>query len=195
MHNVWTSRASSHRRTSAAVNADPWRCCTNRDWPARGPPTGSSPANAIRHWSAEGGHPIEDLTAEDGLTPLPSWTPGANAIADHGLVSEERVLHPAQTMVPGRLLPLAPAQRLHQRDRPIPRGRPRAVARDIRRPGRWDDDRRIPRPRRFVDGDRVIGASAVTRTRGPSTAVSRSRAMVASSPVASVSVWTRITPD
>ena len=25
------------------------------------------------------------------------------------------------------------------------------------RPGRWDDDRRTPRPRRFVDGDRVIG--------------------------------------
>ena len=23
--------------------------------------------------------------------------------------------------------------------------------------GRWDDDRRTPRPRRFVDGDRVIG--------------------------------------
>ena len=33
-------------------------------------------------------------------------------------------------------------------------------------------------------------ASAVTRTRGPSTVVSRSRAVVASSPVASVSVWT-----
>ena len=32
--------------------------------------TGSSPADAIRHWSAEGGHPIQDLTAEDGLTPV-----------------------------------------------------------------------------------------------------------------------------
>ena len=60
-------------------------------------------------------------------------------------------------MVPGRLLPLAPAELLHQRDRSIPRGRPRAVPRDVRRPGRWDDDRRTPRPRRFVDGDRVIG--------------------------------------
>ena len=29
--------------------------------------------------------------------------------------------------------------------------------RDVRRPGRWDDDCRTPRPRRFVDGDRVIG--------------------------------------
>ena len=76
------------------------RCCTNRHWPARCQPTGSSPADAIRHWSAEIDHPIEDLTAEDGLTPLPSWTPGAKAIADDGLVAEERVLHPALTMVP-----------------------------------------------------------------------------------------------
>ena len=52
--------------------------------------------------------------------PLPGWAPGAKAIADDGLVAEERVLHPALTMVPGRLLPLAPAERLHQRDRPIP---------------------------------------------------------------------------
>ena len=67
---------------------------------ARGQSTGSSPADAIRHWSGEGGHPIQDLTAENGLTPLPSWTPGAKAIADDGLVAEERVLHPALTMVP-----------------------------------------------------------------------------------------------
>ena len=31
------------------------------------------------------------------------------------------------------------------------------MARYVRRPGRWDDDRRTPRPRRFVDSDRVIG--------------------------------------
>ena len=76
------------------------RCCTNRNWPARCQSTRSSPADAIRHWSAEGGHPIEDLTADDGLTPLPSWTPGAKAIADDGLVAEERILHPALPMVP-----------------------------------------------------------------------------------------------
>ena len=62
--------------------------------------TGSSPADAIRHWSAEGGHPIQDLTAEDGLTPLSGWTAGAKAISDDGLVAEERVLHSALTMVP-----------------------------------------------------------------------------------------------
>ena len=60
-------------------------------------------------------------------------------------------------MVPGRLLPLAPAELLHPRDRSIPRGRPRAVARDGRRPGRWDDDRRTPRRRGLINGDRVIG--------------------------------------
>ena len=48
------------------------RCCTNRHGPARGPPTGFLPADAIRHWSAEGGHPIQDLTAENDLTPLSS---------------------------------------------------------------------------------------------------------------------------
>ena len=77
------------------------RWCTNRHRPARGQSTGSSSSDdAIRHWSAEVGHPIEDLTTEDGLTPLPSWTPGEKTIADDGLVAEERVLHPALTMVP-----------------------------------------------------------------------------------------------
>ena len=76
------------------------RWCTNRLGPARCPPTGSSPADSIRHGSAELGHPIEDLTAEDDLTPLPGWAPGAQTIADDGRVAEERVLHPALTMVP-----------------------------------------------------------------------------------------------
>ena len=88
------------RSASSFFGGEPWRCCTNRHRPARYPPTGSSPADAIRHGSAEGGHPIQDLAAEDGLTPLPSWTPGAKAITDDGLVAEERVLHPALTMVP-----------------------------------------------------------------------------------------------
>ena len=63
-------------------------------------PPGSSPVEAIRHGSAEGGHPIEDRTAEDDRTPLPGWAPGPEPISDNGLVSEERVLHPALTMVP-----------------------------------------------------------------------------------------------
>ena len=96
---AWRAAPPGPHRLPAHRGA-PWRCCTNRDWLARCPPTGSSPADAIRHWSAEGGHPIQDLTAENGLTPLPSWTPGAKAIADDGLVAEERSLHPALTMVP-----------------------------------------------------------------------------------------------
>ena len=81
-------------------DAEAGRCCTNPHWPARCQPTGFSPADAIRHWSAEGGHPIQDLTAEDDLTPLPGWAPGAKTISDDGLVAEERVLHSALTMVP-----------------------------------------------------------------------------------------------
>ena len=57
-------------------------------------------------------------------TSLPAkLTPGAKAIADDGLVSEERVLHPALTMVPRCLLSSTPSERLHPRDRPIPCGR------------------------------------------------------------------------
>ena len=36
------------------------RYCTNRHWPARCQSTRSSPADAIRHWSSEGDHPIAD---------------------------------------------------------------------------------------------------------------------------------------
>ena len=40
------------------------RCCTNRHRPARCQPTGSLPADAIRRWSAEGDHPIQNGAAE-----------------------------------------------------------------------------------------------------------------------------------
>ena len=54
------------RKSHTAVSvpqAESRRCCTNRDWPARCQSTGSLPADAIRHWSAEGGHPIQDRSA------------------------------------------------------------------------------------------------------------------------------------
>ena len=95
---IW--RGTLPRQGVAVVSTAAGRCCTNPHWPARCQPTGFSPADAIRHWSAEGGHPIEDFAAEDHLTPLPGWAPGAKAISDDGFVSEERVLHPALTMVP-----------------------------------------------------------------------------------------------
>ena len=37
--------------------SDAGRRCTNRHWPARSQSTGFSPADAIRHWSAEFGQP------------------------------------------------------------------------------------------------------------------------------------------
>ena len=76
------------------------RWCTNRHGHATVPTTGASSTDGVRNWAAHVGHPIQDLTAEDDLTPLPGWTPGAKAIADDGRVAEERVLHPALTMVP-----------------------------------------------------------------------------------------------
>ena len=78
------------------------RCCTNRHWPARGQSTGSSPADAIRHRSAEGGHPIEDLTAEDDRTPLPSWAPGAKTTSDDGFVSEDHAVRQRRMGMPLR---------------------------------------------------------------------------------------------
>ena len=76
------------------------RCCTNRHGPARC--HRQDPHRPMRY---DTGRPravirFQDLAAEDGLTPLPSWTPGAKAITDDGLVAEERVLHPGLTMVP-----------------------------------------------------------------------------------------------
>ena len=96
-HRVAEVNRSDRRLRRAAGK---WRCCMNRHWPARCPPTESSPADAIRRWSADGGHPIQDLTAEDDLTSLPGWPQGPEAISDDGRVAEERVLHPALTMVP-----------------------------------------------------------------------------------------------
>ena len=72
----------------------------NYHWLARCQPTGFLPADAIRRWSAEGGHSIQDLTAQDDLTPLSSWTPGAQTIADDGRVSKECILRPTLAMVP-----------------------------------------------------------------------------------------------
>ena len=65
-------RQSPSRRRLPETGASDRRCCTNPHSPARGQPTGFSPADAIRHWSAEGDHPIEDLTAEDHLGSVPS---------------------------------------------------------------------------------------------------------------------------
>ena len=38
-------------------------------------------ADAIRCRPSEVGHPVQNLAAEEGLTPLPSWTPGSKTVA------------------------------------------------------------------------------------------------------------------
>ena len=97
---VLGGRKVALRRPRVRRDGQEGRCCMNRHWPARCPPTEFLPADTIRRWSAKGGHPIQDPTAEDDLTPLPGWAPGAKTISDDGLVAEERVLHSALTMVP-----------------------------------------------------------------------------------------------
>jgi hypothetical protein len=41
------------------------------------PPPGISTADAIRGGPAEIGHPVQDLAAQEGFTPLPSCTTGS----------------------------------------------------------------------------------------------------------------------
>ena len=50
-------------------------------WPARCQSTRSSPADAIRHWSAEGGHPIEDLTRARACAAASAVTAGRRSQA------------------------------------------------------------------------------------------------------------------
>ena len=77
-------------------------------WAVRFPENGTRPASGAAEQLS---HIVRPGEISDVFR-LPGWTPGAKAISDDGLVAEERVLHPALTMVPGRLLPLAPAELL-----------------------------------------------------------------------------------
>ena len=67
------------------------------------------------------------------------------------------MLHPRLEMGAGLLLPAAPAERPHVRDRAISRARPRPTPRHPRGLGRWTHDRRVTHPRRFVERDRIVG--------------------------------------
>ena len=64
---------------------------------------------------------------------------------------------PRLEMVAGLLLPAAPAERPHVRDRAISRARPRPTPRHPRGLGRWNHDSRVTHPRRFVERDRIVG--------------------------------------
>ena len=67
------------------------------------------------------------------------------------------MLHPRLELGAGLLLPAAPAERPHVRDRAIARARPRPTPRHPRGLGRWNHDRRVTHLRRCVDRDRLVG--------------------------------------
>ena len=80
-------------------------------------------------------------------------------------------------MVAGLLLPAAPAERPHVRDRAISRARPRPTPRHPRGLGRWNHDSRVTHPRRFVERDRIVGR-VTGRGRGGRFSVGRKRETV-----------------
>ena len=49
----------------------PWRWCADAGRPTRFKPSSPSPTDAVRDGSAKLGHPVQNVTREHGLTPLP----------------------------------------------------------------------------------------------------------------------------
>ena len=103
------------------------------------------------------GHLVQDVTRDHGLGHSPASGPGAKPIPENRCVPKERILHPRLERVAGLLLPAAPAERPHVRDRAISRARPRPTPRHPRGLGRWNHDRCVTHPRRFVERDRIVG--------------------------------------
>ena len=48
-----------------------WRWCADAGRPTRFKPSSPSPTDAVRDGSAKLGHPVQNVTREHGLTPLP----------------------------------------------------------------------------------------------------------------------------
>ena len=142
----------------------------------RSQPRGKSPTNTVRLWPTELGHLVQDVTRDHGLGHSPASGPGAKPIPENRCVPKERILHPRLERVAGLLLPAAPAERPHVRDRAISRARPRPTPRHPRGLGRWNHDSRVTHPRRFVERDRIVAASAVTRAISSSTVLLQLRA-------------------
>ena len=88
---------------------------------------GVAPGNAqlVVTWPTELGHLVQDVTRDHGLGHSPASGPGAQPIPENRFVPKERILHPRLELVAGLLLPAAPAERPHVRDRAISRARPR----------------------------------------------------------------------
>ena len=98
---------------------DHGRWCADAGRPTRFKPSSPSPTDGVRDGSTKLGHPVQNVTREHGLTPLPRCTACPKTVADDRRVPEERILHARVLMVPRRLLPPSPAERLHPPDRPI----------------------------------------------------------------------------
>ena len=120
-------------------------------------PTGPSPTDRERLWSAKLGHPIQHVARELRLDHLPTWTSGSQTIAENRFVPEERILHAGLTMVTCLLLPSAPAQLRDLPDRAIASARPRSASGQLGRLDGWNHDLRATLPRGTVEGERVIG--------------------------------------
>ena len=95
------------------------RWCADAGRPTRFTPSRPSPPDAVRDGSAKRGHPVQNVTREHGLTPLPRCTACPKTVADDRRVPEERMLHARVLMVTRRLRPPSPSERLHPPDRPI----------------------------------------------------------------------------
>ena len=52
-------------------NVGRWRWCADAGRPTRFKPSSPSPTDAVRDGSAKLGHPVQNVTREHGLTPLP----------------------------------------------------------------------------------------------------------------------------
>ena len=87
----------------------------------RSQPRGQSPTHTVRLWPTELGHLVQDVTRDHGLGHSPASGPGAKPIPENRLVPKARMLHPRLELVAGLLLPAAPAERPHVRDRAISR--------------------------------------------------------------------------
>ena len=120
----------------------------------------ASHRNTVRLWPTELGHLVQDVTRDHGLGHSPASGPGAKPIPDNRFVPKERILHPRLEMVAGLLLPAAPAERPHVRDRAISSARPRPTPRHPRGLGRWNHDSRVTPPRRVVERDRIVGRAS-----------------------------------
>ena len=57
--------------TVARCTVERWRWCADAGRPTRFKPSSPSPTDAVRDGSAKLGHPVQNVTREHGLTPLP----------------------------------------------------------------------------------------------------------------------------